>query len=362
MKNKYLISAIIALAIVCSTAVASAFSFGTGTNASTSVQIKSNSTNSEDDDQDDSLNVNSQTSIKGNTSDDRWDDGDRKVSEGMWRPWMASGGITGTVTVVNGSTITVQTASNTTYTVNTSGALIRHTTTGDTTLSSGDRVFIQGVVSGSSVVAAVVIDAGAKSDPKPSDEDKRMGIAGTVTAKSSSNITVLGKNGTTYTVSTVNATFWKNKHETTASSDISVGDTVLVQGTVTGSNVSGAKVYVIKLPQSGSNTNGAITGTVTAKDGDTITLLASNGTSYTVNATEADFRNWNKKSESINEVKIGESISVSGDINGSTINADTVTETHIKKGFFQRFGEFFKKLFGGKRVNGEVNEDSSIKK
>ncbi len=70
-------------------------------------------------------------------------------------------GIAGIVTAKSGDTLTVKGSNGATYTVDADEAKVRGTSAA-MTLSSievGDRVLIQGVVDGSSVVATLIIDA-----------------------------------------------------------------------------------------------------------------------------------------------------------------------------------------------------------
>jgi hypothetical protein len=189
----------------------------------------------------------------------------------------------GTVTAISGSTLTVtDKQSNATYTVDASNATITKVTaptatTGtattppakptETTISVsgiavGDTVMVQGTVSGTSVTATKIVDGqmfdgrggfggGAPHGPKPAAQ-------GTVTAVSGTTLTVTDKqSGTSYTVDASNATVKKivaavaatttaqpakPTITTITASDIAVGDTVMVQGTVSGTNVTATSV------------------------------------------------------------------------------------------------------------------------
>jgi hypothetical protein len=65
---------------------------------------------------------------------------------------------------------------------------------------------------------------------------KGLGVAGEVTAKDGSTITVKGKDGTTYTVQAGNAAVHKMTVGTLA--DVVVGDTIGVHGSVEGNTVT----------------------------------------------------------------------------------------------------------------------------
>lgn len=71
----------------------------------------------------------------------------------------------GTISAISGSTITITNASNVTYSVDVSSATVMEgdATSSTSALAVGDRVIVQGTVSGSTVTAASVIDQGAAS-------------------------------------------------------------------------------------------------------------------------------------------------------------------------------------------------------
>ncbi len=354
MKKAYFIGAIVALSVIASTTPASALSLGLGADSNATIQYKSGSSN-----------VSQENSFRADADRDddqdenrTWTNDDKRTHDALWKSWAFNGNIAGTVTAKSGDSLTVKSANGATYTVDASGANIRYVMSGDTTISVGDRVVVQGVMSGSTVVATRIIDADAKTEPKANDDEKRMGIAGTVTATSGTTLTVLGKNGTTYTVSAANATVWDNKHESTTLSSVDEGDTVVVQGTISGSSVTAAKIFTVRLPK--ANADGSISGTVTAKSGDTLTVLATNGTTYTVDASDSDINEGKNDDATLDDIKVGDTVSITGDTEGSSIDADVITETHAKYGFFRRFGDFIKHLFSKKgdakfEANGSVN-------
>jgi hypothetical protein len=75
---------------------------------------------------------------------------------------------------------------------------------------------------------------------------KGHGVMGTVSAVNGNTITVTGKNGTSYTVQAGNATV--KKMVTGSLSDVVIGDTIGVQGTVSGTTVT-ANTIMDDLPQ-----------------------------------------------------------------------------------------------------------------
>jgi preprotein translocase subunit YajC len=263
-----------------------------------------------------------------------------KSSMDHWKVWAFNNGIIGTVTATSSDSITVKGSNGTTYTVDTSDANIR-----GGSIETGDKVYVQGATDGTKIVATLIVNGKANA-PTPTDDDKRMAIAGTVTAKSGTTLTVLGRNGTTYKVAAANATIWARQDKEASIDDIDVGDAVVVQGTVSGSSATATKIHVIKFPS--TSANGGIRGTVTAIKDDTITLMVAGGTTYTVHTDDADFKNRKGETEDQENIDIGDHVVVNGDVDGSTIDADVVSEAKAKGGFFGRVGLFFKGLFGKK--------------
>lgn len=292
------------------------------------------------------INLETKTSadlnIKSNKSNNNYSS-DRNDSD---KKWSFNAGVIGTVTSTNESTMEVKGENNTTYTVDISNAKVRRGTTviQSSDISVGDSLFIQGAVNGSTIVATNVLTAKADTTlNKPSNGNN--GIVGTVTAVNNTTLTVLGKNGTTYTVAGANAKVWENKKETTSLNTIAVGDTVVIQGSVNGENVEASSIYEVTLSQRSADSG--IRGTVTAITGSTITLLGTDEKVYTVTTTDADIKTHKNKEGDRRTIKAGDMIVVKGEVSGTSIDAETIME--IKgKGFFNRFGVFFKKMFNAK--------------
>jgi hypothetical protein len=211
------------------------------------------------------------------------------------------------------------------------------------------------------------------------DDDNRPGIrgdmsrpelVGKVTAINGTTLTVVGKGkeressaSTTFTVNASNATILKGGATTTVSA-LLVGDVVLVQGTISGSNIE-AKVIHSGVrnkdkekedkPKILSNGQPVIMGTVTAVSSTTLTVSGKSNTSasttYTVNASGAKFVVKGNASTTISSIEVGDSVIVQGAVNGSSVVATTVIEKGAEdnkgkgKGFFGRIGNFFKNFF-----------------
>src|ERR1700734_2592540 len=131
------------------------------------------------------------------------------------------------------------------------------------------------------------------------------GVFGTVTAISGDTITLSSKGfgqnatATTYTVNATNATVTKSGAASSLSA-IAVGDTLMVQGTVSGDSVTATKINDgVGMGAGGAGRQPGIFGTVSAISGTTLTVTSkapvgpksssssATATTYTVNAANA---------------------------------------------------------------------------
>ncbi|MDR3643346.1 MAG: DUF5666 domain-containing protein [Candidatus Doudnabacteria bacterium] len=158
----------------------------------------------------------------------------------------------GSVTAISGNTITVSDKrTGTSFTVDAGGATIQKITppqngtrpTSEPTpetitvsqIQVGDNVAVEGTVSGTNITATKVLDGVMMGMGNFRGRDPR-GAAGTVSAVSGNTITMAGKNGTTYTVNAGSATV--KKVSDSSVSNIAVGDTLMVNGTTSGSTIT----------------------------------------------------------------------------------------------------------------------------
>ena len=165
--------------------------------------------------------------------------------------------------------------------------------------------------------------------------------SGTVTAISGSSITITNKqSNTSYTVDASNATIQKftapTSSDTSGSkptpttitiSGISIGDTIMVQGTVSGTNVVATKIMDGMMGGRGGfggrGHNGA-DGTVSAINGNTITLTGKDGKTYTVDASSASVKK--VADSSVSNIAVGDTLMVNGTTSGTTITAKNITD------------------------------------
>jgi len=168
--------------------------------------------------------------------------------------------------------------------------------------------------------------------------------SGTVTAISGNTITITNKrSNTSYTVDASNATIQKftapvsgstgsgtKPTPTTISvSGIAVGDNITVQGTVSGTNVVATKItdgmgmMGGRGGFAGGNHQGA-TGTVSAINGNTITLTGKDGKTYTVDASSASVKK--VADSSVSNIAVGDTLMVNGTTSGTSITAKNITD------------------------------------
>jgi len=212
---------------------------------------------------------------------------------------------------------------------------------------------------------------------------------GTVSTISGTTLTVTGKQFTKpaagspagtaptsttviYTVDASNAKVTKAGVASTVSA-IAVGDTVVVAGTVSGTNVTATSIRdgVMTRGQggkaggsAGANANAeanlvagngqpVVGGAITAISGNTLTVTNKSNVTYIVDATSAKFLQ-GSMTIAISGVKVGDTVVVQGTVNGTAVIASTVIDqtkpasstTAIHKGFLGGIGQFFAHLFG----------------
>jgi hypothetical protein len=217
------------------------------------------------------------------------------------------------------------------------------------------------------------------------------GVFGTVTAVSGNIITVNSTHRTgpkpaagstttttpvtttvTYTVDASSATITKNNVAGNISS-IVIGDTIMAQGTLTGTNLVATTVRdgaMTGRTPGAMGTNGqpnqtspivgngqpVIAGTVSALSGNTLTVTNKSNVTYTVDATNAKIVQ-GQNTITISNIVVGDSVVVQGTVNGNSVTASSVidqkvstptstTTTPQHKGFFGSIGSFFSHLFG----------------
>ena len=210
------------------------------------------------------------------------------------------------------------------------------------------------------------------------NQQRQPGIFGTVSSVNGTNLTVtstsrvkpgstVAATTTTYTVDASNATVTKSNTASTVAS-IAVGDTVMVQGTISGTNVTAKTIRdgVLRGPAQGQpkiqgNGQPVVAGKVASISGNTITITNASNVTYTVDITSAKFVENGVASPTISNVVVGDNLVIQGTVNGNSVVASSVIDQKAKVGgdtanpannpkpknnFFGGIGNFFKKLFG----------------
>ena len=192
-------------------------------------------------------------------------------------------------------------------------------------------------------------------------------VIGKVTAINGNIITIsrnqkeVNPTANTFTVDATNAKLLRGNAEITLS-DIAVGDNIVVQGTITGTNVVATVIRDGKVGNGNESDNNqamlqiqgngqpVIGGTISVINGSVITITNSSVT-YTVDATNAKIVQ-GKNTISLSNVKVGDSVIVQGTVNGTSIAASTIIDANaitgqkVHVGFFASIGQWFKHLFG----------------
>ncbi len=218
----------------------------------------------------------------------------------------------------------------------------------------------------------------------------RPAVVGTVSAINGDILTVTGKQfvkstitgtpptSTTviYTVDATNATVTKASVASTVSA-IAIGDSVAVQGTVSGTNVTATSIHdgvmgrgfgVDKSggSQNSGNASGGVAnlvagngqpvigGAITVISGNTLTITNKSNVTYTIDVTNSKFLQ-GSTTITISGLKVGDQVVVQGAVSGNSVTASTVIDqskpatgstTTPHKSFFGGIGQFFAHLFG----------------
>ena len=191
-------------------------------------------------------------------------------------------GVFGTVSYVNGNIITVtsksigQSSTTTTYNIDATNAKVTKAgvSTSVSNIIVGDKIMVQGTVNGTNVAATVIRDGvmqgtqgtqGAqKARQNVTPVIKGNGqpiVGGNVTSVNGSIITITNKSNVTYTVDATNATVQKANASSSVSA-ITIGDSVVAQGTVNGNSVVATSVM-----DGGSSSSTTVNGTPSSHQG-----------------------------------------------------------------------------------------------
>jgi hypothetical protein len=206
-----------------------------------------------------------------NKSGDHSDNRGSGLGEDM-RGGMIKPGIFGTVTLVNGNSITIsgrqglgQNTGTVTFTIDATNAKIMKNNVLGTiaSITVGDTIMAEGTLTGTNLVATTIRDGSARlpKDKKPGENippfagNGQPVVAGTVSAVSGSTVTITNKSNVTYTIDAANA---KVMQGTTiiAVSNIAIGDVIVVQGTINGNSIVASSIMDQQKPAGSTDNNG----------------------------------------------------------------------------------------------------------
>jgi len=214
---------------------------------------------------------------------------------------------------------------------------------------------------------------------------QRPGVFGTVTAVDGTSISINAKAGgprststatTAFTVDASNATVYKD-NATSSVSNIAVGDTIMAQGTVSGTSVTATVIRDgMMMGGQGKMSGGArggrasstmaitgngepvVAGTISSVSGSTIVITNKSNVQYTIDASNAKIISKQNSTIAASSLATGDTVVVQGTVNGNSIVATSVidqgaasnaaagSQSGSHQGFFGSIGSFFKHLFG----------------
>jgi hypothetical protein len=216
----------------------------------------------------------------------------------------------------------------------------------------------------------------------------RPAAVGVVTAVSGNTISINSRQGFASTSATValtvdatNATVVKN-NATSSVSSIATGDMIVVQGTLSGTNVAATSIRdgMARGPAGGQNGhegkrgnigvgeassspfigNGqpVVAGTVASVSGSVVTISTKSNVTYTVDTTNAKILN-GQQTVAVSSINVGDTVLVQGSINGTSVAATSVVDQNhpagatvgdgakgAPHGFLGGIGQFFMHIFG----------------
>lgn len=309
-------------------------------------------------------------------------DANAAQAPGNWRGGQENRqpGVFGKVAAISGTTITItESRANKTYTIDASGATFTKggTVSSISDIAAGDMIMAEGTISGTSV-AASKINSGDMG--RGSQDEKGRGIMETVSSISGNTIIVAGKTGgpgaknnteTVYTVDAGNAAVKKDGADSAVSS-IAVGDTLMIRGTIDGTNIAATSIDD-GMPGKGQGSpqnQGArdpivegdgqpmIAGTVISVSGSTFTVTNKGNNTYEIDASGATIKKDGVENATVSNIAAGDQIVAQGAVNGTSMTASSVIDQggkdssagssteQSKAGFFGRIFSFLKSLFG----------------
>jgi len=231
----------------------------------------------------------------------------------------------GTVASISNTTITVNGANNTVYTIDASKAKFRRQANAAMPIAdiqTGDTVKATGTVSGTNIAATIVQDVSMGT--------LRDHTTGAITAVNGASFTLTTKANAALTVNTTAKTviekFIGNSKQAAALSDLAVGENMLITGAVDSANktldASIVRIMIKRVTQ---------TGTVQSVSGTTISLTDKKGATFTVNAAGAKLmRRYGATIVDASLIQNGDTLVVAGLQNGTAFTAQTIRDNSLQ--------------------------------
>ena len=196
-------------------------------------------------------------------------------------------GVFGTVSAISGNTLSVagragfnQTSTALTYTVDASNATVikNGATSTVAAIAVGDTLMARGTVSGTNVTATLIRDGqfgrgGMPGTPANANETNTQTppiqgngqplVVGKIVTISGTTLTITNNSNVTYTVDASSAKFSQGRN-IIAVTNLNVGDSIIVQGTVNGNSVTASSVIDQARPAISTGTPGSNSETASA--------------------------------------------------------------------------------------------------
>ncbi len=166
-------------------------------------------------------------------------------------------------------------------------------------------------------------------------------VMGVVKAISGTTITLTGQGSTTISVDASKATFMKTGAGASTTSatiaNVAVGDRLIVLGSLSNGKVVATKI--IDGVGMGNDRGGVmgilgaerpvVVGSVSAVNGNTLTVASRNNTSFTVDATNATAVKWANNATStiaISSITVGDNVAIVGTVSSTTVTATKIID------------------------------------
>lgn len=231
------------------------------------------------------------------------------------------GSITGTVTAINGSSITFQPSFGGTFTIDATKATVKSNSESAISISDlrvGDKISVVGTITGS--ISAETIKNNTRGTRT---------LEGRVVLVTGSTVTLVSKGLILVTASTSGTTTITHNGKVVLLSDLKIGALVKTTG-MWDASAKTLSATSIELMQDTTPLN--LVGVITAKTDTGLTIVAANGTTYTIDLSGATILKKNRKAASQSELKVGDRLQVKGTsgIGSTLIKAQTAFDLSLK--------------------------------